>query len=108
MNVPSGLIAESQLQYVWGQATIEARCIILFLAVFSILAWYMMVFKHLQMSRAKKLNLYFESEFRHQKNVLGIFDRRLQVDGCPMFVVYQEGCVELDARLKGEGPEGRK
>jgi biopolymer transport protein TolQ len=108
MNVPSGLIAETQLQYVWGQATIEARFIIMFLAVFSVLAWYMMVFKNLQMSRAKKLNLYFESEFRHQKNVLGIFDRRLQVDGCPMFVVYQEGCVELDARLKNESGDGRK
>jgi len=58
-------------------------------------AWYMMVFKNLQMSRAKKLNLYFESEFRHQKNVLGIFDRRLQVDGarCSWFI----------RRLRGAG-----
>ena len=108
MNVPGCLIAETQLQYVWGQATMEARFIIFFLAVFSVLAWYMMVFKNLQMSRAKKLNLYFESEFRAQKNVMGIFDRRLQVNGCPMFVVYQEGCVELDARLKNEAGDGRK
>jgi biopolymer transport protein ExbB/TolQ len=108
MNVPGCFLAETQLQYVWGQATIEARCIIIFLAVFSILAWYMMVFKHLQMTKAKKLNLYFESEFRHQKKVLEIFDRRLEVEGCPMFVVYKEGCIELDARLKVEGSDVRK
>jgi biopolymer transport protein ExbB/TolQ len=68
----------------------------------------MMFAKALQMRRARKLNLYFDTEFRNQKNVLGIFDRRLQVNGCPMFAVYQEGCVELDARLKGEGGAARK
>ena len=108
MNVPVCVIAETQLQYVWGQATIEARFIIFFLTIFSVLAWYMMVKKHFQMSQAKKLNLYFESAFRAEKKALGIFDRRLQVDGCPMFAVYQEGCVELDARLKDEGGEARK
>ncbi|HWD20109.1 MAG TPA: MotA/TolQ/ExbB proton channel family protein [Verrucomicrobiae bacterium] len=108
MNVPVGIIAETQLQYVWGRATIEARFIIFFLSVVSVVAWYMMVSKHLQMSRAKKLNLFFESEFRKQKHVLEVFDRRLQVNGCPMFAVYQEGCVELDARLKNETGDGRK
>jgi biopolymer transport protein ExbB/TolQ len=60
------------------------------------------------MRRANKLNLHFETAFRNEKNVMGIFDRRLQVNGCPMFAVYQEGCLELDARLKGEGGEGRR
>jgi len=68
----------------------------------------MMVSKALQMSRAKKLNSFFESEYRAQKNVLAIFDRRLQVEGCPMFAVYQQGCIELDARLKSDGTETRK
>ena len=103
MNVPVCFFAETQLQFVWNRATIEARFIIFGLAIFSVFAWYMMVSKALQMTRAKKLNLYFESEFRGQKKVLGIFDRRLGVVGCPMFAVYQEGCVELDTRLKSEG-----
>lgn len=68
----------------------------------------MMVSKWLQMRRAKNLNLFFEAEYLAQKKVLGIYDRRLQVDGCPMFEVYQEGCVELDARLKTEDAEVRK
>ena len=108
MNVPVCFFAETQLQFVWGRATDVGRIIIIVLAVFSIFAWYMMVSKALQMRRAKKLNLFFQSEYNGQKKVLGIYDRRLQVDGCPMFAVYQEGCVELDTRLKDETSEVRK
>ena len=108
MNAPASLFAETQLQFVLSRATIEARVIIVVLIVFSIFAWYMMVFKGLQMSRAKKLNQFFESEFRPQKNVLGIFDRKLDVNGCPFFAVYQEGCAELDARLRSGTADGRK
>jgi biopolymer transport protein TolQ len=101
------LFAQSQLQivWIWSKATIAGRCIIFVLIIFSVFAWYMMISKALQMRRAKRLNLFFDSEFHDQKQVLGIFDRRLQVIGCPMFAVYQEGCVELDARLKGELPD---
>jgi biopolymer transport protein ExbB/TolQ len=100
MSVPVCFFAVTQIQFVWTRATDVARVIIILLAIFSIFAWSMMISKAMQMSRAKKLNLFFESEYKAQKKVLGIFDRRLQVDGCPMFAVYQEGCSELDIRLK--------
>src|SRR3954471_3283403 len=100
MNVPMYLLAESQLHYVWSRAPNEGRAILIVLLIFSIFAWWVMISKSLQMSRAKKLNLFFDTEFRAQKNVLGIFDRRLQVEGCPLFAVYQAGSLELDARLK--------
>ena len=74
---------------------------------FSIMAWSVMIFKAIQMRRAKKLNLFFTSEFKTQKTVLDMFDRRIQAEGCPLFAVYQAGSIELDARLKT--PEsGRK
>lgn len=109
MSVPVCFFAATQLQFIWNRATDAGRIIICVLAVFSIFAWYMMVSKALQMRRAKKLNLFFDSEYHSQKRVLEIYDRRLQVIGCPKFAVYQEGCVELDARLKGEtSGEARK
>ena len=108
MNVPVCLFAETRLEFVLSRATAEGQVIIVCLGVFSIFAWYMMIFKALQMRRAKKLNQYFDSEFRAQKSVLGIFDRRLEVSGCPFFAVYQEGCLELDARLKSEAGGARK
>jgi biopolymer transport protein TolQ len=98
---------ESDLPYVWGQATLEAKAIIFILAGFSIIAWSVMASKALQMRRAKKLNVLFFSEFRAQTNVLSIFERRVQVDGCPLFGVYQEGCVELAGRQKSNLSEGR-
>src|SRR5258707_12879262 len=60
------------------------------------------------MRRAKKLNRCFNTEFPTQKNVLDVFDRRVQAEGCPMFMVYQAGSVELDARLKNVDGNGRK
>jgi len=108
MSVPVCFFASTQLQFVWNRATDTGRIIICVLAVFSLFAWWMMVYKANQMTRAKKLNLHFETEYNRQKNVLSIFDRRLQVDGCPMFAVYQEGCVELDTRLKSESGAARK
>jgi biopolymer transport protein ExbB/TolQ len=96
------------LVYIWEQATIEARIIIFFLIIFSILAWSVMVNKSIQMRRAKKLNYYFNEEFRAQKSVLEIFDRKLQVEGCPLYAVYQAGCVNLDTRLRGPAGERSK
>jgi len=60
------------------------------------------------MRRAKRLNQFFNAEFRTQKNVLDVFDRRIQAAGCPLFMVYQAGSLELDARLKNSDGNGRK
>lgn len=93
-----------ELLYVWDQATPEAKVIIVCLMIFSIIAWSVMIAKALQMRRAKKLNQYFTTEYRTQKHVLDVFDRRVQAEGCPLFMVYNAGSLELDSRLKT--PEG--
>src|SRR5437879_13819058 len=67
-----------------------------------------MISKALQMRRAKKLNRFFTTEFRSQKAVLDVFDRRVQAEGCPMFMVYQAGSIELDTRLKNPADGSRK
>jgi len=112
MNAPVLLAAananQSELLYVWGQATPEAKAIIGCLAVLSIIAWSVMIAKAVQMNRAKKLNRFFNTEYRTQKAVLDVFDRRVQADGCPMFEVYQAGSLELDARLRNPDGNGRK
>jgi len=113
MNVPVFLAQatksnQMELAYIWDQATPEAKVIIGCLVIFSIIAWTVMFTKATQMRRAKKLNTYFASEFKSQKNVLGIFDRKLEVDGCPMFMVYHAGSVELNARLKNNLGDERK
>ena len=114
MNAPCFLAAavgnanKAELLYVWEQATLEAKVIIFCLLVFSIVAWSVMIAKALQMRRAKKLNRLFNTEFRTQKRVLDVFDRRVQADGCPMFMVYQAGSLELDARLKNPEGTGRR
>ena len=106
MTAASTLLANSQteLLYVWDQATPEAKIIIFVLVVFSIFAWSVMGSKGLQMLRANKMNRLFYEEFRTQTQVTSIFDRQIQVQGCPIFVVYQSGCTELQGRLKAANP----
>jgi biopolymer transport protein TolQ len=99
---------QAELVYVWKQATPEAKAIIACLVIFSIIAWSVMIAKAVQMRRAKRLNQYFNVEYRSQKHVLDVFDRRVQADGCPQFAVYQSGSIELDARLKNTDGNGRK
>jgi len=102
------LFAESDLIFIWTKATPEGRAVIIVLVLFSIFAWSVMATKAVQMRRAKKLNALFEMEFRTQKHVLEIFDRKLQVTDCPLFMVYQAGCQELDARLKSPMTDERR
>ena len=102
------VLAQSELLYVWHKATPEGKAIIITLVIFSIFAWSVMASKAMQMRRAKRLNHYFDAEFRTQKNVMDIFDRRVQVPDCPLFMVYHEGCQELNSRLKsGHGERKR-
>jgi biopolymer transport protein ExbB/TolQ len=114
MNVPVFLAAvgvnpnEAELLYVWRQATPEGKAIIFCLLIFSIVAWSVMISKVVQLYRARKLNRFFDAEYRAQKNVLDVFDRRVQAEGCPLFMVYQAGSLELDARLKNPDGNGRK
>ena len=110
MNAPFFLAAavanadKAEWLYVLERATPEGKVIIFCLLVFSIIAWSVMIGKAVQMRRAKKLNLFFSTEYRTQKGVLDVFDRRVQADGCPLFMVYQAGSLELDTRLKnGDG-----
>jgi biopolymer transport protein TolQ len=109
MNVPILFAAgksQFELVYIWDQATPEAKVIIFFLIIFSVMAWFVMISKAIQMRQAKKLNGFFTAEFRSQKAVLDVFDRKVQAEACPLFMVYKAGSEELDARLKS--PEGRK
>ena len=99
---------QTELLYIWDRATIEAKAIIALLFVFSIAAWFVMMSKVIQMRRARKLNSLFGEEFTSQKAVLDLFDRKLNVEGCPLYAVYQTGCVQLDARLRGPGGDRAK
>lgn len=97
-----------ELIFIWRQATIEAKIIIICLIIFSIAAWSVMAAKALQMRRAKKLNGFFDAEFRSQPNVMGMFERRIHAEGCPLFSVYLAGCRSLESRLRPTPEGGRQ
>ncbi len=85
------------------RATSEGKFIIGILVVFSMFAWSVMTAKGLQMARARRLNGLFREEYRHQRGVTEIHSRRVKVEGCPLFTVYEDGCVELFQHLVPAG-----
>ena len=104
--------ADFELVFVWNQARPEGKAIIILLVVFSIFAWSVMASKAMQMRRARRLNRLFDQEFRAQKGLLDIFDRKIQVHGCPLYAVYEMGCGELQrgverAKAKRGEEEGK-
>ncbi len=109
MNVSLLLLSsEFELVFVWNQARPEGKAIIVLLVLFSIFAWSVMASKATQMHRASRWNRLFDQEFREQKGLLSIFERRVQVNDCPLYVVYESGCVELEMsvrRAKAESPD---
>ncbi len=94
------LFAQSSLLDNYQRATLEGKVVIGILIVFSMFAWSVMTSKALQMGRARRLNRLFRQEYRGQKGVTEIHDRRVKVEGCPLFTVYERGCEELAQHLR--------
>ncbi len=95
-----GLLAQSSLFDNYHRATLEGKVVIVILMVFSMFAWSVMLSKGLQMRRANRLNALFREEYGRQKSVTEFHDRRLRVEGCPLFSVYEDGCLELLQHLR--------
>lgn len=90
---------EVELIYIWNNATLEGKAIIVVLILFSIFAWSVMASKAMQMRRATRMNDYFNDEFARQQKVLSIAERNVDVEGCPNYSVYKIGSIEVQARL---------
>lgn len=101
------LLAQSSVLDNYHRATLEGKAVIWILMVFSMFAWSVMTGKAFQMRRARRLNALFQEEYRRQKGVIDIHGRRVRVDGCPMFAVYEDGCAELMNHLRSTGPTTR-
>ncbi len=91
------LAAANQIEfvYVWSEARPEGKAIIIVLVLFSIFAWSVMASKAIQIRRARKLNAAFDQAFREQENLTELYHRKIPVDGCPLFSIYEMGNHEL-------------
>lgn len=94
------MLAQSSLLDNFHRATLEGKVVIGILIVFSMFAWSVMTSKALQMRRAGRLNSLFRGEFDRQKLVTEVHERRVKVEGCPLFSVYEAGCKELSRHLR--------
>jgi len=84
----------------------EAKAIILFLVIFSIIAWTLWSESGAN-AAGQELNRFFNTEFHTQKNSAGMFRPPRSSRRCPCLWSTSRS-VELDARLKNADGSGRK
>lgn len=89
----------------FGQSNIAGKCIILALAIFSILAWSVMIGKYLDLSRLRSLNLNFERKLADVNAVLSL-NLKAQAQGLGPYAMLAHGAVTAYRRYSGGSGEG--
>lgn len=98
------LFGAANLMFVWNNASVEGQIIIFLLVILSIAAWSVMVAKAAQYRRARRLNEMFVEGFESQETVFSIYDQNPDVNGCPLYNIYESACDDLAAQV-GRGQE---
>ncbi|WP_269540136.1 MotA/TolQ/ExbB proton channel family protein [Cerasicoccus fimbriatus] len=89
----------------FGQSNIAGKFIILALAIFSILAWSVMIGKYLDLSRLRSLNLNFERKLADVNSVLSL-NLKAQAQGLGPYAMLAHGAVTAYRRYSGGSGEG--
>ncbi len=84
----------------FAQSNFAGKCIILALAVFSVLAWSVMIGKYLDLSRLRNLNLSFERKLADVNSVLAL-NLKAQAAGLGPYAMLAHGAVTAYRRYAG-------
>lgn len=86
----------------FGQSNLAGKCIILALAIFSVLAWSVMIGKYLDLSRLRALNLSFERKLADVNSVLAL-NLKSQAAGLGPYALLAHKAVTAYRRYGGGG-----
>ncbi|GHB97511.1 MotA/TolQ/ExbB proton channel family protein [Cerasicoccus arenae] len=89
----------------FSQSNFAGQCIIFALAVFSVLAWSVMIGKYLDLSRLRALNINFERKLADVNSVLGL-NLKTQAKGLGPYAMLAHGAVTAYRRYRGGSAEG--
>ncbi|MGE9297275.1 MAG: MotA/TolQ/ExbB proton channel family protein [Puniceicoccales bacterium] len=86
----------------FGQSNLAGKCIIAALAVFSMLAWSVMIGKYLDLSRLRSLNLNFERKLADVGTVLGL-NLSKQASGLGPYALLANNAISAYRRYGADG-----
>ncbi|MEO8207255.1 MAG: MotA/TolQ/ExbB proton channel family protein [Chthoniobacterales bacterium] len=89
------------LVYVFTHAPPEGKIIILTLFIASVFSWSVMVTKMRVLAFAKKQSERFLTLFHRDRQPLTLYEEGRELDGSPLYDIYEAGCSELLFQLMG-------
>jgi len=89
----------------FAQSNFAGKCIIVALAIFSVLAWSVMIGKYLDLSRLRALNLSFERKLADVNAVLAL-NLKTQAQGLGPYAMLAHNAVTAYRRYGGGGQSG--
>lgn len=95
------LATSGGIMYALQHSSIEAKVIIVLLAIGSIFSWSVMITKFTMIQRSRRETALFLKKFRTSRRPLTLFQTREAFPGSPAYWVYQSGCRELVFHMLG-------
>ena len=108
MNV---VLAAGGIFYIFGQADLPGKVIVVLLCLGSAFTWSVMLTKWQQLRRARRSSEAFLGQFRRESDPLHLFINNFEVADCPFYSIYRMGAEEVSTQFGNpdkRGLSGRK
>jgi biopolymer transport protein TolQ len=103
----NAVLAAGGILYIFGQADLPGKVIVVILCLGSAFTWTVMLTKWQQLRRARRTGASFLAQFRHEPDPLHLFINNYEMTDCPLYNIYRLGAEEVSAQF-GNGHSPRK
>ena len=100
MNV---VLATGGILFIFGQADLPGKVIVLLLCLGSAFTWSVMLTKSQQLRGARLSGESFLAQFRRERDPLHLFINNYELPECPLYNIYRMGAEEVSAQ-SGNSP----
>ena len=97
----NAVLAAGGILYIFGQADLPGKVIVVVLCLGSAFTWSVMLTKLRVIQFARKQNARFLHVFRQDRQPLRLFEKNARFPGSPIFNVYRAGAQEIAFQLLG-------
>jgi biopolymer transport protein TolQ len=101
--VMNAVLAAGGILYIFGQADLPGKIIVVVLCLGSAFTWSVMLTKWQQLRRARTTGESFLAQFRRERDPLHLFINNYEIVDCPLYDIYHFGASEVSAQFGNSG-----
>lgn len=99
----NAVLAAGGILYIFGQADLPGKIIVVVLCLGSAFTWSVMLTKWQQLRRAQRTGESFLAQFRRERDPLHMFINNYEMTDCPLYDIYRFGAAEVSAQFGDSG-----